>query len=54
MPIRAAMSAMGRIVVTPVRRSIKAFIGPSRPAAAAAAAAVVASTDPAVVASLVP
>merc|ERR1712106_1115344 len=47
MPKRDAMSAMGNTVETPVRRSIKDWMGPARPSLAA----VVASADEAVVAS---
>merc|ERR1740124_1507665 len=55
MPKRDAMSVMGNTVETPVRRSIKDWIGPERPSLAAVVAseveAVVASADEAVVAS---
>merc|ERR1711892_528695 len=61
MPKRDAMSAIGNTVETPVRRSIKDWIGPARPSLAAvvasaealvaSAVAVVASVDEPVVAS---
>merc|ERR1712128_156393 len=62
MPKRDAMSAIGNTVETPVRRSIKDWMGPARPSLAAvvasevavlvaSAVAVVVSADEAVVAS---
>merc|ERR1712106_155184 len=55
MPKRDAMSAIGNTVETPVRRSIKDWMGPARPSLAAVVAsevaAVVALAVEAVVAS---
>merc|ERR1740137_57465 len=53
MPKRDAMSAIGNTVETPVRRSIKDWIGPARPSlavvVASEAGALVASAEAAVV-----